>query len=83
MPCVWETRQKGLISFTGYGAGRARRYLEGNHILLSGPRRLGKTSLLQRLAEDAEEKGLLARLVDVEDINSAEAFVGAFDVLSR
>ena len=55
------------------------RYLEGNHIVLSGPRRLGKTSLLQRLAEEAEEKGLLARLVDVEDINSAEAFVGALE----
>jgi hypothetical protein len=55
------------------------RYLEGNHIVLSGPRRLGKTSLLQRLAEEAEGKGLLARLVDVEDINSAEAFVGALE----
>ncbi len=53
------------------------RYLEGNHIVLSGPRRLGKTSLLQRLADEAEEKGLMARLVDVEGINSAEAFVGA------
>ncbi len=55
------------------------RYLEGNHIVLSGPRRLGKTSLLQRLAEEAEEKGLLARLVDVGGINSAEAFVGALE----
>lgn len=55
------------------------RYLEGNHIVLSGPRRLGKTSLLQRLADEAEEKGLMARLVDVEGINSAEAFVGALE----
>ena len=43
------------------------RYLEGNHIVLSGPRRLGKTSLLQRIAEEAEDQGLLARLVDVDD----------------
>lgn len=55
------------------------RYLEGNHIVLSGPRRLGKTSLLQRLADEAEGKGLMARLVDVEGINSAEAFVGALE----
>jgi AAA+ ATPase superfamily predicted ATPase len=54
-------------------------YLEGNHIVLSGPRRLGKTSLLQRLADEAEGKGLMARLVDVEGINSAEAFVGALE----
>ena len=32
------------------------RYLEGNHIVLSGPRRLGKTSLLQRLAEEAADR---------------------------
>lgn len=55
------------------------RYLEGNHIVLSGPRRLGKTSLLQRLADEAEGKGLMARLVDVEGISSAEAFVGALE----
>ncbi len=55
------------------------RYLEGNHIVLSGPRRLGKTSLLQRVADDAEEKGLMARLADMEGISSAEAFVGALE----
>ncbi len=55
------------------------RYLEGNHIVLSGPRRLGKTSLLQHVADDAEEKGLMARLVDMEGISSAEAFVGALE----
>lgn len=51
------------------------RYLESNHIQLSGPRRLGKTSLLQRLAEEATAKGLFARLVDVEGIDSVEEFV--------
>ncbi len=55
------------------------RYLEGNHIVLSGPRRLGKTSLLQRLADEAEDHGLMARLVDVEGIDSAQAFVGALE----
>ena len=48
------------------------RYLEGNHIVLSGPRRLGKTSLLQRLAEEATEKGMLARLIDVEGIDTVD-----------
>ncbi len=56
------------------------RHLEGNHIVLSGPRRLGKTSLLQRIAEEAAEKGILARLIDVEGIDNAEAFI---DQLSR
>jgi len=51
------------------------RYLEGNHILLSGPRRLGKTSLLQRLAEEADERGWLPMLVDVQGIDTAGAFV--------
>ncbi len=50
-------------------------YLEGNHIMLSGPRRLGKTSLLQRLAEEAVERGLMARLVDVEGIDTPAAFI--------
>lgn len=55
------------------------RYLEANHVVLSGPRRLGKTSLLQRLADEATAKGLLARLIDVEGIDSAAAFVAAID----
>ncbi len=56
------------------------RYLSGNHVVLSGARRLGKTSLLQRLAEEAAERGWQARLLDVEGIDSAEAFV---DQLAR
>lgn len=51
------------------------RYLEGNHIVLSGPRRLGKTSLLQRLAEEAADKGLLARLIDMEGVDTVEGFI--------
>ena len=56
------------------------RYLAGNHVVLSGARRLGKTSLLQRVAEEAAERGWQARLLDVEGIDSAEAFV---DQLAR
>lgn len=51
------------------------RYIEGNHILLTGPRRLGKSSLLKRFAEEAAGRGILAKLVDVEGIESATAFV--------
>ncbi|MBC7953534.1 MAG: ATP-binding protein [Rhodospirillaceae bacterium] len=55
------------------------RYVEGNHIVLSGPRRLGKTSLLQRLGEEAADKGLLARLVDVEGIDTPQAFIAELE----
>lgn len=55
------------------------RYLESNHVLLSGPRRLGKTSLLQRLSEEAQTQGLFARLVDVEGIDSVDAFIAALE----
>jgi hypothetical protein len=55
------------------------RYLEGNHIVLSGPRRLGKTSLLQRLTEEAKAKALWAQLVDVEGIDTVNAFIDALD----
>lgn len=55
------------------------RYLEGNHIVLSGPRRLGKTSLLQRLAEEAADMGLLARLIDVEGADTSEGFIGEIE----
>ncbi len=55
------------------------RYLEGNHIVLSGPRRLGKTSLLQRLAEEAADKGLLACLIDVEGIETSEGFIAEIE----
>lgn len=48
--------------------------------MLSGARRLGKTSPLQRLAEEAEAQGWQACLIDVEGIDSADAFV---DELAR
>ncbi len=52
------------------------RYLEGDHIVLSGPRRLGKSSLLQRLADEAVGQGLLARLVDVGGVDASVDFIG-------
>lgn len=55
------------------------RHLEGNHIVLSGPRRLGKTSVLQRLAEEAPDHGLVARLVDVGGCDSTASFIKALD----
>lgn len=55
------------------------RYLEGNHIALTGPRRLGKSSLLKRLEEQANERGLMVRYIDVQGLNSAAAFVDALD----
>jgi len=53
--------------------------LAGNHVVLSGPRRLGKTSLLQRLAEEAPGQGLLGRLVDLEGLDTPAAFIHALD----
>lgn len=50
------------------------RYLENDHIVASGPRRLGKSSIVNRLREQAIEKGLLARHVDVQGVESAQAF---------
>jgi len=53
------------------------RHLEGDHIVLSGPRRLGKTSLLQRLADEAAGQGLLAKLVDVGGVDTPAGFIDA------
>lgn len=55
------------------------RYVEGNHIALTGPRRLGKSSLLKRLGEQAAEKGLLACFVDLEGLDSAAALIAAIN----
>ena len=54
-------------------------YLEGNHITFTGARRLGKSSILARLVEQAAEKGWTARLIDVEGIDTAEAFIKILD----
>lgn len=51
------------------------RYLENDHVIASGPRRLGKSSIVNRLREQAIEKGLLAQHVDVQGVESAQAFI--------
>lgn len=51
------------------------RYLENDHVVASGPRRLGKSSIVNRLREEAVGKGLLAEHVDVQGKDSAQAFI--------
>ncbi len=51
------------------------RYLENDHVVASGPRRLGKSSIVNRLREQAIEKGLLAQHVDVQGVESAQSFI--------
>ena len=51
------------------------RYLENDHVVASGPRRLGKSSIVNRLCEQATQRGLLARHVDVQGVESAQAFI--------
>lgn len=50
-------------------------YLENDHVVASGPRRLGKSSIVNRLREEAVAKGLLAQHVDVQGIEGALAFI--------
>jgi hypothetical protein len=55
------------------------RYLETDHICFPGVRRLGKTSILRRLEFEAPGYGLLAKWLDVSNINSAKEFVALLD----
>ncbi len=55
------------------------RYLKKDHIRFPGVRRLGKTSILLRLESDASEHGLLAKWLDVSNINTAKEFVTLLD----
>jgi uncharacterized protein len=55
------------------------RYLEREHIRFPGVRRLGKTSILRRLEGEAAEHGLLAKWLDVSNINSAKDFITLLD----
>ena len=54
------------------------RYLADNHLVLRGPRRLGKSSVLQRLTEEADEKGLLCVMSDIGGLSIA-GFIGSLD----
>ncbi|KJV06042.1 ATP-binding protein [Methylocucumis oryzae] len=53
--------------------------LQDNHIVLSGPRRLGKSSLLERLAVELTEQGFLVRVIDIQDKISIEDFIDRID----
>ena len=64
-------------SFFGRQAEQKRfwQYIQEDNVLLSGPRRLGKSSLINRLCEGAAELGWLSQMVDVQDCDSALGFV--------
>lgn len=49
--------------------------LDGNHVVISGPRRLGKSSVLERIKEEAAGKGFVAGVVDVEGIDNPQDFI--------
>lgn len=51
------------------------RTLQANHVVLSAPRRLGKTSLLKQMAAEAAGHGLLAVYLDVSSQTSAMGLV--------
>lgn len=51
------------------------RYLAKNHVVASGPRRLGKSSIVNRLCEKAESDGIMARHVDVQGVEDAQGFI--------
>jgi len=53
------------------------RVLPANHVVLSAPRRIGKTSLLKRLVHEAEHHGLLPAYLDVSRRESALDLIGA------
>ena len=55
------------------------RYLQNDHVVASGPGRLGKSSIVNRLREEALEKGLLAEHVDVQGVETAQAFIHQID----
>jgi len=49
--------------------------LDSNHVVISGPRRLGKSSVLERMKEEAVANGLVADVVDVEGIDNPKDFI--------
>ncbi len=49
-------------------------YLEADHLKFPGVRRLGKTSILKRMMEEAPAHGVLAQWIDVSKIDSAQQF---------
>jgi len=55
------------------------RYLADNHLILRGPRRLGKSSLLKRIAEEAEDRGLLVVNIDIGGASTVEQFISSLE----
>jgi hypothetical protein len=49
--------------------------LENDHLILSGPRRLGKSSILYKLKEQATAHGYQAEIIDVQGVDSAKGFI--------
>lgn len=50
-------------------AGELLSLAQGGHsVRLVGPRRYGKTTLLQKVLDDAEAAGMATALVDLEDV---------------
>lgn len=57
----------------------AWRLLEnGNHLLISAPRRVGKTSFARHIESDAIKKGWKSLYIDVEDKDSETGFIESF-----
>ena len=56
------------------------RYLKKEHLTFPGVRRLGKSSLLQRLAEQSAQHGVLAKVLDLSTLHTASDFVKLLDV---
>ncbi len=50
-------------------------YLQKNHIVASGPRRLGKSSILNRIREKALADGIFAAHVDVQGVEGVQGFI--------
>ncbi|MBK8251767.1 MAG: hypothetical protein IPK82_03760 [Polyangiaceae bacterium] len=54
---------------------RLWQHFETDHVLLLAPRRVGKTSLMLKLSDDAADKGFLAAYVTVESATDEMGFV--------
>lgn len=55
---------------------KANRLLESNHsLLLSAPRRIGKSSLAKRLIEEKKEQGWKCAYIDLEEITTEDGFL--------
>lgn len=55
-------------------------YLEKEHLVFPGVRRLGKSSVLLRMQEQASEHGVVAKVLDVSKLHSADTFIQHLDV---